>query len=322
MIRITKYNDADKAHWDSFVSVSRNGTFLFQRGYMDYHRDRFADHSLLFYDEKDRLLALLPGNEADTVYHSHQGLTYGGFILPRKAHAATVEELFNVTASYLKERGFTVWNYKSVPHIYHTVASEEDEYFMWRMGAEQSVCNLSSTITIDGDNTLAIDERKQRMVRSLSRRGITLQIDAPLEDFWPILEANLLARHGVKPVHSLSEIQLLKSRFPKEIECCVVRDEQGNPLAGGVAYLMGHVVHIQYSSVSPIGQPLHAQEFLYLTMINHYKHLPGVRYIDFGISNEQRGMILNHTLTRFKESFGARGTTYRQWTIRLNGPTA
>lgn len=45
MLQIRKYTPADKAQWDKFVETSRNGTFLFRRDFMDYHADRFADHS-------------------------------------------------------------------------------------------------------------------------------------------------------------------------------------------------------------------------------------------------------------------------------------
>jgi hypothetical protein len=38
---------ADQAAWDDFVRTSKNGLFLFERGYMDYHAERFSDHSLL-----------------------------------------------------------------------------------------------------------------------------------------------------------------------------------------------------------------------------------------------------------------------------------
>ena len=44
---IKRYSDRCKDEWDDFVRDSRNGTFLFMRGYMDYHADRFADFSLM-----------------------------------------------------------------------------------------------------------------------------------------------------------------------------------------------------------------------------------------------------------------------------------
>jgi hypothetical protein len=31
---------------------------------MDYHSDRFQDHSLMFYNEKNRLIAVLPANSS------------------------------------------------------------------------------------------------------------------------------------------------------------------------------------------------------------------------------------------------------------------
>ena len=77
-MEIVRYNPVYSAEWDDFVGKSKNGTFLFMRHYMDYHADRFADHSLMFYQE-GKLVALLPANEADSVLYSHQGLTYGGF---------------------------------------------------------------------------------------------------------------------------------------------------------------------------------------------------------------------------------------------------
>ena len=92
-LNIVRYTAEQKTVWDSFVATSKNGTFLFMRDYMDYHADRFADHSLMFY-KGGRLIALLPGNESDDTYYSHGGLTYGGFILSYHATATVVLEAF------------------------------------------------------------------------------------------------------------------------------------------------------------------------------------------------------------------------------------
>ncbi len=93
-MRIVRYDASLINEWNELVENSRNGTFLFNRSYMDYHSDRFADHSLLFYTDKSVPCALLPGNVRQNVYHSHQGLTYGGFILSPSATIADVRELF------------------------------------------------------------------------------------------------------------------------------------------------------------------------------------------------------------------------------------
>ena len=49
MFEIRRYT-ADRAdEWNQFVRASKNGTFLFDRRFMDYHSDRFRDHSLMVF---------------------------------------------------------------------------------------------------------------------------------------------------------------------------------------------------------------------------------------------------------------------------------
>ena len=76
MFEIERYTDAQAGEWNAFVRSSKNGTFLFDRGYMDYHADRFADASLMC--RRDGCLyALLPANRDGDALYTHQGLTYG-----------------------------------------------------------------------------------------------------------------------------------------------------------------------------------------------------------------------------------------------------
>ncbi|HUR80134.1 MAG TPA: GNAT family N-acetyltransferase, partial [Thermoanaerobaculia bacterium] len=79
-VRAVRFTPDDAPAWNEFVRASRNGTFLFDRGYMDYHADRFEDRSLLFFDSADRLVAVLPAHRRGTELISHGGLTYGGFV--------------------------------------------------------------------------------------------------------------------------------------------------------------------------------------------------------------------------------------------------
>ena len=107
MLSLRRYTAADRELWDSAVAAARNATFLFLRRYMDYHSDRFRDHSLIFCDGRGTPVALLPANESVTAVgshtdrhlHSHQGLTYGGFILSPRCRDAQIEELFRLTVA-------------------------------------------------------------------------------------------------------------------------------------------------------------------------------------------------------------------------------
>lgn len=48
MFEIRRYRDSDKNAWNNFVKLSKQGTFLLDRAYMEYHRKRFNDDSLMF----------------------------------------------------------------------------------------------------------------------------------------------------------------------------------------------------------------------------------------------------------------------------------
>ena len=99
-IEIIRYTAERKAEWDSIVAASRNGTFIHLRDYMDYHADRFSDHSLMFYINREPI-ALLPAHIADDTIYSHNGLTYGGLLLTDAATTDTILELFERLREYL-----------------------------------------------------------------------------------------------------------------------------------------------------------------------------------------------------------------------------
>ena len=98
---IRKYQTSDYSLWNEFVANAKNATFLFHRDFMEYHQDRFEDFSLLIFDEKNTLKAILPANRVDDVLYSHQGLTYGGLILNQKTKFQDViEMLFSLLCYY------------------------------------------------------------------------------------------------------------------------------------------------------------------------------------------------------------------------------
>ena len=79
MIKIKKYTVDKFIIWNEFIANAKNGHFMFDRNYVEYHSDRFQDYSLMFYD-KNTLLAVLPGSIKDSTVVSHGGLTFGGII--------------------------------------------------------------------------------------------------------------------------------------------------------------------------------------------------------------------------------------------------
>lgn len=341
-MQLQRYTSKDQKVWDDFVRLSKNGTFLFERSYMDYHSDRFKDHSLMYFDAKGKLVALLPANEvtASSSLFSHQGLTYGGFILHKRVHAAEVLELFEDTRGYLREHGFKEWFYKPVPTIYHRYPSQEEEYALFRLGATMEVCNISCTLPLhpDYDIQLTPDASRRRRRREAEMNGLRLLVggkDLPAEKvlrrFWPIMEQNMMTRYGARPVHSLNEMLLLQERFPKQIRCYLVTapsneksaeqsgissPDQDEDVAGEVLFVSNQVAHAQYGHASSRGREIGALDFLYLSLIDYFRNQEEeIKYFDFGTSNEKGGLVLNESLIAQKEGFGGRGIAYKTYRI-------
>ena len=80
---VRKYEVSDFELWNAFISKAKNATFLFHRDFMEYHKDRFNDFSLLIF-ENEKLISVLPANIIENTIFSHQGLTYGGLVYSEK----------------------------------------------------------------------------------------------------------------------------------------------------------------------------------------------------------------------------------------------
>lgn len=323
MITVTRYTPKNHQTWNEFVKQSRQGTFLFDRNYMDYHQDRFHDHSLMIY-YKDKLYALLPANEVVSASNneipqkelvSHQGLTYGGLLTCNKMTAELTCETFEAIGNYLKQEGFSKLTYKAIPWIYHKIPSEEDLYALIHVGkASFSAREISTTILLQ--NKLRFSEQRRRGVNKAKKNSLIIR-QSSQEDvfaFWNILNNNLQQKYHTRPVHSNEELQLLMSRFPENIiGYSVLKDEE--VIAGTIIFITPQVIHTQYIGASEKGKEEGALDLLFDYLINQKKW--NTPYFDFGKSTEDRGNYLNTNLIHQKEGFGGRGVAYDtyEWTL-------
>lgn len=311
-MEIRRYRREDKELWNSFVSKARNATFLFDRNYMDYHDDRFDDNSFMFY-YKGKLKAVLPANVAGDTLYSHQGLTYGGLLLDKKATVEDVLECFDSLNSWLRKNGISKVVYKALPWIYQQYPSEEDLYALtWKCKAQLISRDISSSIVID--NKLKFAESRKSGIRKALSLNIEVGESNDVDGFWHVLEDNLGNRYNAKPVHTASEMKLLMSRFPNNIKLYVAK-MNGEIVGGTLIYVTPQVVHTQYISASVEGKKHGALDLLFDYIIN--KVYANCRYFDFGKSTEQGGAYLNEPLIFQKEGFGGRGVCYDwyQWEL-------
>lgn len=310
-IEIKRYNSSLKHDWDNFVKTAKNGTFLFHRNFMEYHSDRFIDLSLLFYHQ-NKLVALLPANVSENVAYTHQGLTYGGFILNEQATTKLVLHLFEALKNYLTKEGVFELIYKAIPHIYHKQPAEEDAYALFRYKAKLIGCSVSSCIKIKDQNNYST--LRKRGIKKAQTNNLLVNESTDFATFWQILDLNLQNSHNTKPVHSLAEITLLKKEFPNNIRLFEVKS-QASTLGGCVVFDMPHIAHVQYISASEAGKQIGALDFLFDHLISNI--YSNKEFFDFGISTEKNGTILNEGLISQKEGFGARGIVYNTYQLHF-----
>jgi hypothetical protein len=279
---------------------------------MDYHSDRFRDHSLMVYRD-GRLYALLPANQKDDTLVSHGGLTYGGLVMSPQCSAKGVLDAFTAINAYLRQQAISRVVYKAIPWIYHQLPAEEDLY------ALTAVCNARLTIrdissAIVSTRRLKFTESRRSGLRKAQKAGLRLCASTIVDDFWNILNDNLNEKYAVRPVHTAAELRLLCSRFPDNIKLWLVLDGD-TPVGGTLLFLTPQVLHTQYISATPYGKQHGAIDLLFDHLINNV--YADYRYIDFGKSTVSDSADLNEQLIFQKEGFGARAVCYDTYEYEL-----
>lgn len=303
---VERYSPQRKAMWDAFLSTAKNATFLFRRDYMDYHSDRFADHSLMVF-RGNRLAAIMPANlGAGNRIISHEGLTYGGLAVPRDSTLSEVLASFHALLRYLHQAGIHLLLYKGCPRFYNTLPDDEVAYALFILEAQLS--RRDCALVVNLGERLPLSKRRKREINKANRAEVRLVRETSFAPFWErVLVPRLASRYGVKPVHSLDEITLLASRFPEHIKqyAAYYGDEI---VAGATIYETAQVAHAQYIAVSDRGQEIGAIDSLFAWLLDEcYK---SKLFFSFGICNENQGRSLNHGLLDWKEGFGGRSCAH------------
>lgn len=308
-VEIKKYTQEYFNEWNQFINESKNGLFFFDRNFMEYHSDRFTDHSLLIFNN-NKILALFPASESGKEIISHGGLTFGSLLLSHYVKAVEVVEIFNSIKQYYKELTFSEIIYKAIPHIFHKYPSEEDLYALFRHEALLFRRDISSVI--DLAKPIRFSETKRQLVRKCEEKNITVIENENFGEYWGLL-SSVLQKFDAKPVHTAEEIKLLKDKFPENIRLFEAKIES-NLLAGIVLFDFGNVVHTQYMAASQEGRKLGALDFINHTLLQKFSNR---KYYSFGISTEKQGRFLNEGLIQQKENMGARGIALDFYSIKL-----
>jgi hypothetical protein len=311
-MKIIRYSGVLHNQWNEFVKSAKNGHFIFLREYLEYHSERFVDHSLLVFDDKKRLVAILPANITGKILFSHQGLTFGGFVVGRKVTTQIMLDIFYLLVEYLNSIQINKLIYKPLPHIYAVEPAQEDLYALSILGALLVRRDVSSTINLN--TPVKYSKGRKWTINKAKKENLELCQLNRYGDFWELLNKVLAYQHNVKATHSITEIEYLHDCFPENIKLFVVENE-GKLMAGTVIYETTQVAHTQYLANSDKGREIGALDFLIDHLIkNVYKDK---KYFDFGISTEEEGRFLNKGLIAQKEGFGAKATVFDHYELEI-----
>lgn len=308
-MQVIKYNIEHKAQWDAFVKQSDNFSFLFYRDYMEYHSDRFTDLSLMLF-EKGKLKCLLPGNSANSIFYSHQGLTFGSMI--HEPHL-TFEKASLYLAhfiSFLNEEDITQMFVKSQPFFYTSSLNQIQDYLFNHRQLHKQKSEIGAFIHCANHEfpKSSIEKRKLRLA------DFYVDEDSSLDEFWRILEENLKQQHGSKPVHTQEEIKKLVKLFPDNIKLFTIRNVTTNKIdAGTLLFDNGYVVKMQYIATSDNGRTNRAIHAMYYLFINQYKKTK--TYIDMGTCMTDDDV--NTSLLYLKQRFGAEVYNIERFTLGI-----
>jgi hypothetical protein len=307
LVQIVPYTDSLRNLWDGFIPETKNRSFMFMRGYMDYHRDRFEDRSLFFLVE-GRLRACLPANVAGRLLHSHQGLTFGGLLMHRDIRLGHMRSIMAALRRRLADDGLEALIYRPMPFPYHDLPAEEDIVALTAEGG--TIQETRATLCLRAGHLEQFSENRREDLARGARAGLTLRRSDEFAGFMMRCAAYLKRRHGARPVHSEQEMVLLAQRFPDNIQLYVV-ERAGEMLAGLVLYRHGACARLQYFAEATDDVPRGAVGQLYGHLLGEV--LPADSWLDFGHSHDPAGQF-NEGVHLFKESFGARTVslaTYR-----------
>ena len=309
MVEVKKYNSKLKHDWNDFLLNSKNGSFLFNRDFMEYHSDRFEDHSLFFYIN-GKLSAIIPASIKDKTLTSHAGLTYGGFVTSKSMNVIKMKAIFEGFTLYCQTNNIKKIIYKVIPYIYHSIPSEEDQYVLFLKKAELIKREVSSTISLDN---FTLPGNKRRGANKAKEFGFTFKATSDYELFFKITNEGLSNKYNVSAVHTHHEMEKLRKLFPKNIKLfgAYINDKL---LGGALIFENRDLVHAQYIASTAEGKKMRVYDFMMDELTKLYADF---KWFDFGISTENGGQIINEGLLKQKNEYGAAAVNYDTYEILI-----
>ncbi len=313
---IREFNVTKTEEWDDFIfGYSINGTFLQSRRFLNYHpKERFVDASLMVY-KKEKLVAVCPAclviEDGKRVFVSHQGSTYGSFVISKEiSRLELLVSLILEFENYIKERGFRKVVLKPTMSLFCNYSDDSFIYALNQAGyKEYKELNLYIDYVACNEDILSmLSKLKKRQVKKCLNAGVKLKeliSREEIEAFHRILIENL-KKYDKKPIHTVDDlIDLKDNRFPNDIH--IYGAYYNDKMVAGTMtfeFFNSSCVHTQYLAALNLDD-ISPMSFIYYSMMCLYRD-KGFKYLSWGIATEHYGEGVNWGLMRNKEEFGSK----------------
>lgn len=307
MITLEDYSEIHRSAWENLVDCSFNGTFMHKRSFLDYHKDKYDDCSLVI--KKDNIIsAIFPAARTTDSIVSHPGLAVGGLVYNDKIRGTDIVDILSKIKIYFNHKNIV---YKATPTEFHRHAVSDDIWALFVLGASKSSCDISAILNPLTTNYEYRSERKQEL-SSLKNNIVISAMDLSnidlVQEFWDKVLLPNMDKYKINPTHSPEDIVYLYKKFPVFVKGLLARHTNGKMLSGLIIFRFNKCYHVQYSVSNSKGRALNS-----LTLLHHYmiEHLPSdVHFYNFGKSTENYGYKLNTNLYYYKNGFGGGSMNY------------
>lgn len=312
-VHVQRYSDVNKQLWDDFVSQAEVHSILFYRDFIEYHKDRFEDYSLMVFQDK-KLIAVLPANIDDQrIVYSHQGLSYGGFLFQHFVRLEVRVAVYDSALRFLEKNNVVDMMIKSIPSFY--MSDHVEQLILHWLKAKKERIYVYTYFPRGGYKVT--NKGRQEGIKNGKQLGVDIRQSTDFKTFWNnVLIPNLDVRFGVKPTHTVDEIVLLSQKFQNQIQLFCAFQKQ-KLRAGIVVFIHKNVAHAQYIAGDDIRKD-GALDFLIDGVIRKFNN---DRIFSFGTSSENQGESVNKGLLYWKESFRACNDTQPYYVIETKNYT-
>jgi len=302
LLNIIKYNNSYLNIWEDFCENALFSTIYHTRKFISYHpENRFEDESILIYEDKE-LVCILPCCKKGDNYFSYLGATYGGPVISKKYSKIKYMEI-------IINKIFEYYDNKIEFRIANDIYFKESIYSLYFLLSQKNKIYTELSWYIRSDNnfidSISHKRNKNYFLKILSNKDIICNYSDNEEDyinFYNILNKNLKINHDSNPTHSLDEFLKIKNLLKDKQRLYLVKNK--NDILGGVyvikvtdqcyyTFYISRNIDLDKSDVSIIYS---------MYKISEDAQKENVKYIDYGITTENYGKLINVGLSDYKES--------------------